>query len=302
MAEKADKSRSKPDAPESLADVIGQALRAGHERLVTAMESVPQSEPDSVHQVRVAARGLRSDLRVFRDLLDPAWVGHLRDELSWLASACGPARDLEVVLEWLDDVPADVGMPLEAPDVAQVRGAIAAKQQAAEAVARAATESERASSLVAYLAAGAEDPPVTGEAARPARDVLEPLIRKAWRRYAKPARGLVVDVDPAVPESLDAAWHEVRVRAKRARYAAHSAAGVLSSGGVEEAAKAAQTHLGEHQDRVVAATVLAEVGAEADAPTVAFAAGRLAEMARQELPAIRASMKRPKKRPPGLSR
>ena len=38
-------------------------------------------------------------LRAARPLLDLDWAGELRDELGWLGSMLGPARDLDVLLE-----------------------------------------------------------------------------------------------------------------------------------------------------------------------------------------------------------
>lgn len=58
--------------------------------------------PDSVHQMRVAARRLRSGLRVFSPMVDPVWSRHLRDELGWAASELGLSRDSEVLLARLD--------------------------------------------------------------------------------------------------------------------------------------------------------------------------------------------------------
>ena len=35
----------------------------------------------NVHQARVATRRLRSNLKTFRSVLDPVWLGHTRAEL-----------------------------------------------------------------------------------------------------------------------------------------------------------------------------------------------------------------------------
>ena len=58
-------------------------------------------DPEELHQLRVATRRLRAILRAARDLLDPAWSEPLRAELSWLGSALGPVRDLDVLIERL---------------------------------------------------------------------------------------------------------------------------------------------------------------------------------------------------------
>ena len=57
------------------------------------------TDPEGVHQARVATRRLRSDLRTFRPLLDREWASALRTELDWLARELGVVRDGDVMLE-----------------------------------------------------------------------------------------------------------------------------------------------------------------------------------------------------------
>lgn len=58
---------------------------------------VRRDEFDSVHDLRVATRRLRSVLVTFRPLLDRPAVDPLRGELKWLMGAFGEARDVEVM-------------------------------------------------------------------------------------------------------------------------------------------------------------------------------------------------------------
>ncbi|MBV8348619.1 MAG: CHAD domain-containing protein, partial [Mycolicibacterium sp.] len=51
---------------------------------------------DPIHDTRVAIRRLRSTLRVFAKLLDPAEVGDLDVELKWFAGLLGDVRDCQV--------------------------------------------------------------------------------------------------------------------------------------------------------------------------------------------------------------
>jgi len=76
-------------------------------------------------------------------------------------------------------------------------------------------------------------------------------------------------------ESPDSELHEVRIKAKRARYAAELA----GDGPYVKAAKVLQDVLGEHQDAVVAAGRLRELVARA--PESSVAAGRLLEREQQ---------------------
>ena len=57
------------------------------------------SDPEDLHQMRVATRRLRAFLKVGEPLLEPTWSEPLRDELAWLGRALGPARDLDVLVE-----------------------------------------------------------------------------------------------------------------------------------------------------------------------------------------------------------
>lgn len=66
------------------------------DRLLCAEPDVRQDLPDSVHQMRVATRRLRSVLRSYRRIFKRRPVDELRDELRWLAGLLGVARDAEV--------------------------------------------------------------------------------------------------------------------------------------------------------------------------------------------------------------
>jgi|SRR5690625_176688 len=80
-------------------DVIGEYLAAQVGTITGSQDDVRTDAPDAVHQMRVAARRVRTTLRVFgrllrRDLTDP-----VREVLRWLAGELGPVRDAEVVRE-----------------------------------------------------------------------------------------------------------------------------------------------------------------------------------------------------------
>ena len=80
------------------------AMRTSIRRLLLADIGVRRHEDDAVHQMRVACRRLRSDLKTFRPLVEPLWGESLRAECKWLADALGDARDLEVLRERLRGV------------------------------------------------------------------------------------------------------------------------------------------------------------------------------------------------------
>jgi CHAD domain-containing protein len=117
-------------------------------------------------------------------------------------------------------------------------------------------------------------PRLTAAAEAPAAKALPAAVRPTWRRLRR-----AVDDLATVPS--DAALHEVRIRAKRCRYAAELAGLVVGRPARELAAAVArvQDTLGEHQDAVVADIWLAKIAPECSA-SEAYALGMLAEIER----------------------
>ena len=102
-------------------------------------------------------------------------------------------------------------------------------------------------------------------------DVLRGLVRVPWGHLRRAVRELPEDPpDPAL--------HEVRIRAKRARYAAEAVEPVFGKHARQFAERITrlQDVLGEHQDAVVAGQWLREAASSSGDLEVAFAAGMLA--------------------------
>lgn len=257
---------SKPTAAEVLVVGLGRAAR----RLIEHDAGVRTSEdPEEVHQARVATRRLRSDLRTFGSLLDEEWVGPLREELKWIADALGEVRDADVLdlrlrrqLARLPRTDRVVGSGL-LEVLAEERGS--ARERLVGAL-----ESTRYYALLDRIVEAATSPVLRPGAAQPAVDVLPQLVRGPWSTLAKAA-------DRISARSADEELHEVRIRAKRARYAADVAATVIGKPAEKLASAIAgvQEVLGEHQDACVARDWLRQVVPDLSSP-VAFVAGELA--------------------------
>lgn len=228
-------------------DVVRAAFAASVERLrAHERAAIDATDPEGVHQARVATRRLRSDLRTFSPLLEWAWVKALRSELRWLGDALGRTRDVDVLA-------ARVRARVEAlpgPTRAAARPileSLAQETAAAHAELLSVLSSDRYVMLRERLAEAAEDPALTAGAAAPASTLLPSLVRGPWH-------ALVEEVRRAGYEPTDSELHAIRIRAKRARYAAEAVA--LAVGKPAErfakAAAALQGLLGEHQDAVVA--------------------------------------------------
>jgi len=248
-----------PD-PDGLAVDALRAVFSEHVRhLLFADVAVRRDLPDSVHQMRVAARRLRSTLRTFAPLLLPEAADPLRAELKWLASELGVIRDTEVMISRLD---LHAGLLADEADTARARAAVDAfldrRLHAARASALAALRSDRHAQLVEDLVVAATDPPVTDAAFVPCREALPPLVATTWRRLARSVAGL--DLTGPSPQ-----WHAARIVAKRARYAADAVADVFGPHMAAHARSLANVTelLGDHQDAHVAQQIVREVATDA---------------------------------------
>jgi CHAD domain-containing protein len=230
-------------------------------------------DPEQVHQARVAARRLRSDLRTFRDVLAPTWAGALRDELKWLGRELGEVRDAEVLRERL-------GGRMEALDPrdrrageALLRGIDDRQAASREELVRSMRE-PRYARLLNELVDAANAPAVLTEAAdAPASKALRPALDAPWKH-------LETAMETAGSDPTDENLHAARIRAKRVRYAAEAVSPVYGkrARAFAEAAVDLQDVLGEHQDAVVAGAWLREA---ARSGGDAFVAGELASVEAQ---------------------
>jgi CHAD domain-containing protein len=237
------------------------------------------ADPEGVHQARVATRRLRSDLRTFRSLLDEEFASSLRSELGWLADILGDVRDGDVLLERLRRRATELP-EADRDAAAPVLASLQADRDAANTALLEALASRRYLRLLDRLVAAADDPALDDDASAPASDVLPGLVRRPWHKLAKRVEAL--DESPSFEE-----LHAVRIRTKRARYAAEAAAPVVGkqARAFAHAAADLQDVLGDLNDAVVAARRLDEWatqhrtedirGAEALAALERAAAGEL---------------------------
>jgi CHAD domain-containing protein len=88
-----------PRAPEEGARLL--ALSFLDQAAATFPRLQDRSDPEGLHDFRVALRRLRSCLRAYRRHLDRSLPKKLKKRLRRLAAATGPGRDTEVQIEWL---------------------------------------------------------------------------------------------------------------------------------------------------------------------------------------------------------
>src|SRR5262249_37376982 len=164
-------------------------LRVQIDRLKSLDPMVRLDEPDSVHQMRVGTRRLRSTLRSFGKIIDSSGTERLGGELKWLGDVLGEARHAEGIAEPLV---ANLGrMPVEqvtGPVQARVRGHFAKPQAPAREAVLAALGSQRYFSLLDELDRLLADPPLTERAATPAANALPVAVRRGYRQVARRMR------------------------------------------------------------------------------------------------------------------
>lgn len=255
---------------------------------------------EGVHQLRVAARRLRSALATYAPLFEPHSTTELRSDLRWLGGVMSGARDAQVLRERLtalvDGQPAELVL---GPVRSRLDDSLRGRHDTGRAVADEALDSERYFRLLDRLEEFLDGPPFTGDARRPARTVTPGLLTKdlerVRRRHQRYRRARTV-------QERDLALHEVRKASKRLRYAAETTRPVFGRGATRlvSRAEAVQEVLGEHQDTVVSRTVLREIGVQAFlAGENAFTFGRLhgleegrAAQLERDLPAVLAKLPR----------
>ncbi|TXH44860.1 MAG: CYTH and CHAD domain-containing protein [Actinobacteria bacterium] len=271
-AEPADIPKQERVTPaEPAGDAVTAYLRKHARAFLNQDVRVRRDLPDAVHQMRVAARRLRSGLKTFGPLVDREWADALREELAWAAGELGNARDTEVLLGRLDKHADDLGER----QAALIRGVMDPVLRARLAGARdhalAAMRSKRHADLLAMLVDAAVDPRLTPLAEQPCSEVLPPLVDKSWKRLRRSVRTLDLE-GPA--ES----WHAARIAAKRARYAAGAVIPVFGEPAetLEDALSEVTEVLGEHQDACVAQDVISEIAEQPDVDgATGFALGLL---------------------------
>ena len=270
----------KPTAvdPRGSARLAVQAILRRYVRVFMANDqAVRRGADDGIHQMRVAARRLRSALKTFRPLVDPDWANSLREELSWVADSLGGARDAEVLLARLM---ADLdSLPIHhvvGPARAKIEQSLGGDLVAATETALATLRSERYLALVDRLVAAAWDPMTTTVAEAPTGEVLPELVSKSWDRFAKSAGRL------RRRDATDDDWHQTRIAAKQARYSAEAVVPIFGKPAktLAKQAEEVQELLGEHQDAVVAAGVLYRLAVAPRSGSYSFTLGLL--HARQE--------------------
>lgn len=247
------------------------------------LEAEPQVRAGSaaaVHEMRVAARHLDVLLRLFAGY-GPRWASASRGTLRALMKALGEVRDRDVQLDYLHRAPAALSEP-EQLAIEPLRQRLA--QQRAQARTRLLhlLDSNRMRSWVDHwlsqLRLG------TGSGARARRavtaHVADELIRSMARKLRK--RG-----DRLSDDSTAEAFHKVRIRTKRLRYALDAFGSLYGDAARDylDALAKLQRVLGEYHDATVRGEMFTRLVTRASRMPAAtsFLVGRLVERDQHEI-------------------
>ncbi|MCC9311658.1 CHAD domain-containing protein [Kitasatospora sp. RB6PN24] len=248
---------SEPE-PGSAGAALTAYLRRQCARLLALDGAVRRDEADSVHQMRVCIRRLRSSLTSCRSLLRQAGTAPVAVELRWLGQVLGKARDAETTGQRLvamaERLPAEAALDDPAAGLAE---RFRQRYAAAYRDVREVLDSERYFTLIAAVEQLAADPPLRRRAGR-GRAELTHLLRREQRRTGRRLRhALSLTEGPARDEAL----HAARKAAKRARYTAELAGAKPLARRMADV----QETLGAYQDAMVAERLLPTLATEAHA-------------------------------------
>lgn len=267
--------------PQSPEGAVVEALRRQRDSIVNWDPRVRADEWDSVHQMRVSTREMRSLLETFEGILEGDQLGHLESELKDIAATLGTARDAEVVEErFIELLDTDETGLVDSAAEQHIRGDMRAEYFAAHTDIVAMLDSDRFLGLLDDIDALLAEPPVGSAAAGDASDArgeddtaeaapedilfehLAKGYKKVMKRHAK-VQEHYHDTDLSLHEREDYV-HDVRKAAKKLRYAAVAAQGAgVKAGRLAKACKSLQSLLGDFQDAVTSRDRIERLAAEA---------------------------------------
>ena len=246
----ADDQEAAADEPGTLGALVRAYVAAQCDVLASNDVGLRNGAP-VVHKTRVAARRLRSTLRVFDDVFGEEPAQELNNELSWYAELLGQVRDREVLnarlTQHIADLPSE---QVRGPVEAEITKTLAAERDDALQRLGRGMRSRRYQHLLKLLRSWKSAPPLSAAADRKGETAAQ-YVKRAKQKANKRLRSADGDIEQL---------HRARKATKRLRYAAElvePADGTMKS--VAKKAENLQTLLGEHQDAVVSAQFLANL-------------------------------------------
>ena len=203
------------------------------------------TDPESLHDFRVAVRRARSMVGQFRDVLAPEPAARLHHSLSWLGKSTNALRDLDVYLAHEAAYRGMLSGPL-ARDLTPLFDFVRREREAALLKLADLMRSPDYEAALRRWRECVEDPAATGPRGS------EPFLRLAGARAAKKCRAVLEQGSRLSnrPEAAD--LHSLRIECKKLRYLLETLADRMpEAGAVVHCLKKLQDALGGIQDLAV---------------------------------------------------
>jgi triphosphatase len=270
---------TKIDATMSCGEVAFAILRRHFAAMMAHEPGVRLGEdPEELHDMRGVTRRLRAALKLYSDALPKRSERYERD-LRWVGGALGEVRDLDVHLQRLSEEAASRNGEVLEEVVSLLRERrVEARRGMLEAL-----DSNRYERLIANFSATLR----RGRSPSPTAPILEAapnLVRDRYKKVRKSSNTLSEDSPPEH-------FHELRKKGKRLRYAWEPLQEIYGKPAQKmvKLLKNMQDDLGDHQDLIVAAGLMEELGSAGDRPPQdAFSMGSMGERYSREASEIRA--------------
>ncbi|MDX8501793.1 inorganic triphosphatase [Mesorhizobium sp. VK4C] len=161
-------------------------------------------DAEALHQARVSLRRLRSLCSICKSLFHDSRFDHLRDELKWLTSELGDARNIDVMIH-------RASSEALSSRLQNARGDAYAAVEASLSSVRARSLMIEATEWISIRDWQTDQSEET-LADQSARDFASGVFDKFWKKVAKGGKNLI--------EADDETRHKLRIAAKKLRYAA----------------------------------------------------------------------------------
>ncbi len=232
--------------------------------------------PESVHQLRVALRRLRSAFKVLGQTLRTDAFDELREEAKQIASALGPAREIDSFIAGAQD--GALSRPEKPEGCEPLMAAASALRLERYKAARAAIKDRRSTVFVLRLQSLVTQRGWNTGLSASRRSTLAKRVRGASQLMLDRLLTRVLKKGRRLSERSDIERHDLRIALKDLRYAMEFFSGVFGKSRKRQrllkAAGQLQDILGKHNDAVGVDTLVRQLS-ESRGQDVAHAAGYL---------------------------
>lgn len=260
-------------------DLVKGALAQSLLRLLSFdFQTRISDDPEVVHQLRVAIRHLRSDLRSFPSRGGEHREDDLRRDLAWIGEVIGACRDSDVLAEHIQALASRCALE-DARDLQKVMSILEAEGGLHRQKMHTAINTSRygglIDDLIAFTDALPDDNADTSKSTTVSHKRARKILRRQWNKFESSAKFVS-------RSSTDLDMHRCRILAKRSRYATEAAVPMFGRNAelLAHSLSDVQDLLGSYHDCVVAERWVREMTKAH--PDTNFVAGEIIGFIRQE--------------------